>query len=262
MSFRRRTGPPMVDTPVKNNPRADTGSNARIEDISIAAPRAPLSFRQSCRVGVIVDLHIHAVEPAHFLSQRIVVPDSKIRRVKDDARERIQRPRSTDSYRFNSRSSGISREQRLNRGRHRGEAFRSRTGCDHRGPAAHMNFSASVHQTSGNLRSSYIYSDDEPGCRFHFFSILLSRSGPVRQSIRSPEARELYMPPKKIASLPTPIGLVWQQSTAFTHRTFHLRGLSSSSSQAFLLVPILPQFLATAGSPVANMTIAGNHAGS
>jgi len=32
------------------------------------------------------------------------MPDSKIRRVNDDARDRIQRPGSTNSYRFNSRS--------------------------------------------------------------------------------------------------------------------------------------------------------------
>jgi hypothetical protein len=79
----------------------------------------------------------------------------------------------------------------------------------------------------------------------------------VRQSVHSLGARELYMPPKKNASSPTRIGLVSQQSTASLHYTFHLRGLSASSSQAFLLVPILPQFLASAGPPVANMTIGG-----
>src|SRR6266581_509825 len=221
-AFRRRTGPPMVDTPIQNNPRADAGSNARIENISIAAPRAPLCFRQSCRVGVIVDFHTHVVEPAHFLSQREVMPDSKIRRVNDDARERIQRPGSTDSYRFNSRWFSGSREQRLNRGGHRGEAFRRLTGCDHRRPAAHINFSASIYQTAGNLRSSDIYSDDELGCRFHFSRIPLCSSDRMRQSFQSLRARELYMSPKKNASSPGRIGLVWQQSIASLRHTFDL----------------------------------------
>src|SRR6266849_1887623 len=255
-AFRRRTGPPMIDTPVKNYPCADAGSNARIENISIAASRAPLCFRQSCRVGVIVDFHIHVVEPAHFLSQRIVMPDGKIRRVNNDARERIQRPWSTDSYRFNSRSFCNSREQRLNHGRHHSEAFRSFTRCDHRRPTAHMNFSASIYQTSGNLRSSDIYSDSELDCRFHSFRILLSRSGSVRQSFQSLEARELYMPPKKIASSPTRIGLVWQQSIASLHSTIYLHDLSATSSQALLLVPIGPQFPASTAPPIAK-TIEG-----
>src|SRR5713101_4716263 len=231
-AFRRRAGPPMVDTPVKDNPRADASSNARIEYISIAAPRAPLCFRQSCRVGVIVDFHVHAVEPAHFLSQRIVMPDSKIRRVNDDARERIQRPGSTDSYRFDSRSFSNSRKQGLNRGGHRGEAFRRLTGCDHRRPAAHINFSASIYQTSGNLRSSDIYSDDELGCRFHFSRIPLCSSDRMRQSFQSLRARELYMSPKKNASSPRRIGLVWQQSIASLRYTFDL------------FASILPHFLA------------------
>src|SRR5713226_3762845 len=255
-AFRRRTGPPMVDTPVKNNPRADAGSNARIENISIAAPRTPFCFRQSCRVGVIVDFHIHVVETPHLLSQWIVMPDSKIWRVNDDARERIQRPGSTNSYRFNSRSFCNSREQRLNHGRHHSEAFRSFTRCDHRRPTAHMNFSASIYQTSGNLRSSDIYSDGELDCRFHSFRILLSRSGSVRQSFQSLEARELYMPPKKIASSPTRIGLVWQQSIASLHSTIYLHDLSATSSQALLLVPIGPQFPASTAPPIAK-TIEG-----
>src|SRR5205823_14692516 len=44
---------------------------------------------------------------------------------------------------------------------------------------------------------------------------------------------------------------------ASPHSTFPLRGLSASSSQAFFRVLILPQFLATAGPPVANMTTGG-----
>ena len=77
------------------------------------------------------------------------------------------------------------------------------------------------------------------------------------QSVHGPGVCELYMPHKKNASSPTRIGLVWQQSTASPHYTFHLRGLSARSSYAFLLVPILPQFLASACPPVANMTIGG-----
>ena len=190
-ALRRRTGPSMVDTPVKNNSRADAGSNARIENISIAASRAPLCFRQSRRVGVIVDFHIHVIEPAHLLCQRIVMPDRKIRWVNDHARERIQRPRSADSYRFNSRPFSSIREQRLYRGRHGGKTFRGVTRCDHRRPATHMNFSTSVYQTSGNLRSSDIYTDGELGCRFHFFRILPWSSDPVRQSFQRLGAREL-----------------------------------------------------------------------
>src|SRR6266403_2388074 len=41
-AFRRCTGPTMVDTPVKNNPRADAGSNTRVENISIASIRGRL----------------------------------------------------------------------------------------------------------------------------------------------------------------------------------------------------------------------------
>jgi hypothetical protein len=120
-----------------------------------------------------------------------------------------------------------------------------------------MDFSASIYQTSGNLRSSDIYSDDELGWRFHLFGILLARSDPVRQSVKSLGARELYMPPKKNVPSPSPNGLVWQQSTAPPHHAFHPGGLSASSSKAFLGVPILPQFLAAAGPPIANMTIGG-----
>src|SRR2546429_9648243 len=69
------TGSPMVDAPVKNNPRAYAGSNARTKNISIPAPGAPFCFCQSCCVGVIVDFHVHVVETAHFPSQRIVMPD-------------------------------------------------------------------------------------------------------------------------------------------------------------------------------------------
>jgi hypothetical protein len=54
----------------------------------------------------------------------------------------------------------------------------------------------------------------------------------MRQSVHGPGARELYMPPKKNASSPTPIGLVWQQSIASSHDTF---GFSCQ---------YLPQFLA------------------
>ena len=160
------------------------------------------------------------------------MPDSKIRRVNDDARERIQRPGSTDSYRFDSRSFSNSRKQGLNRGGHRGEAFRRLTGCDHRRPAAHINFSASIYQTSGNLRSSDIYSDDELGCRFHFSRIPLCSSDRMRQSFQSLRARELYMSPKKNASSPRRIGLVWQQSIASLRYTFDL------------FASILPHFLA------------------
>src|SRR2546428_36420 len=230
-TFRCRTGPPMIDTPVKNNTRADAGSNACIENIPIAAPRAPLRFRQSCRVGIIVDSHLHVVEPAHFLSQRIVMPDSKIRRGNDDARERIQRPGSTDFYRFDSRSFSNSQKQVLNRGGHRGEAFRRLTGCDHRRPAAYINFSASIYQTSGNLRSSDIYSDDELGCRFHSSRIPLCSSDRMRQSFQRLGARELYMSSKKNASSPTRIGLVWQQSIKSLRYTFDL------------FASILPHFL-------------------
>src|SRR5437879_1198358 len=100
-AFGACAGSPMVDAPVKNNPRADAGSNVRIKNISIPAPGAPFCFRQSCCVGVIVDFHVHVVETAHFPSQRIVMPDRKIRGVNDDARDRIQRPGSTNPYRLN-----------------------------------------------------------------------------------------------------------------------------------------------------------------
>jgi hypothetical protein len=120
-----------------------------------------------------------------------------------------------------------------------------------------MNFSASIYQTSGNLRSSDIYSDDELGCRFHFFRILLYTTDPVRQSVQNLEARELYMRAKKIASSPTWIKLVWQRSLASSPSTFHLRGLSASSSQALLLAPVLLPFLAFAGPPIASMTRGG-----
>src|SRR6202140_5102546 len=139
------------------------------------------------------------------------MPDSEIRRVNDDPRDRIQRPRSTDSDRFNSWSFSAIQKQRFNRSRHRGEALGSLTGGDHRGPTSHMNFSASIYQTSGNLRSSDIYSDEEFGCRFHLFRILFCTGGSVRQSVRSLEARELYMPSRKSASSQTRNGLVWQK---------------------------------------------------
>src|SRR5467141_4131332 len=122
-----------------------------------------------------------------------------------------------------------------------------------------MNFSASIYQPSGNLRSSDIYSDEEFGCRFHFFRILFCTGGSVRQSVRSLEARELYMPSKKSASSPTRNGLVSQKSMASPHHTFPLRGLSASSSWAFFLVPILLQFPATAGPRVANMMMGESH---
>jgi hypothetical protein len=145
----------------------------------------------------------------------------------------------------------------LNRGRHRGEAFRSLTGCDHRHPAAHKNFSASIYETSGNLRSSDIYSDDELGCRFHCFQDPSLQEWPSASILPNPWACELYMPAKKIASSPNRIGLLWQQSPASSHYTFHLRGPSASFSQMLLLVPIVLQFLAFAGPPIASMTIGG-----
>ncbi len=78
----------------------------------------------------------------------------------------------------------------------------------------------------------------------------------MRQSFQSLEARELYMPPKKIASSPTRIGLVWQQSIASLHSTIYLHDLSATSSQALLLVPIGPQFPASTAPPIAK-TIEG-----
>src|SRR2546430_2456640 len=124
-------------------------------------------------------------------------------------------------------------------------------------PPAPTFASASICQSSGNLRSSDIYSDDELGCRFHFLRILLCTGGAVRESLQSLETRELYIPLKKNASSRTRIRLVWQQSTASPRNTFHLRGRSARSSYAFLLVPILPQFLASACPLVANMMIGG-----
>ena len=171
------------------------------------------------------------------------MPDSKIRRVNDDARERIQWPWSTDSYRLNSRLFCITQEQRLNRGRHGGEAFRGLTDCDHWRPAAHMYFSASIYKTSGNLRSSDINSDDELGRRFHLFRILFRRNDLLRQSFQVLGARELYMPPKRNASSPTRSGPAWQHSIGTPHSAFHLRGLSASCSLAFLSYHFFRNFL-------------------
>src|SRR5260370_40640199 len=163
-------------------------------------------MRRLYNVNVKIDNDANAAALAE--AKWIVMPDSKIWRVNDDARERIQRSRSADSNRFNPRPFRSRREQRLNGSRNRGEAFRSLAGCDHRRPAADVNFSACIYQTSGNLRSSDIYPDDELGCRFHFLRILLRRSDLVRQSFQGLGARELYMPPKNNASSPTRNSLV------------------------------------------------------
>src|ERR1019366_5094183 len=89
--------PSMKNAAIEDNSCADSGAHAGVKDVRIATPRAPLRFLQRRGIGVVVDSYRHIMQAAHFLGQRVVMPDREIGRIDDDASFRIQWPRGADA---------------------------------------------------------------------------------------------------------------------------------------------------------------------
>src|SRR5713226_7121246 len=100
-AFPRGAGPSMINAAVKNDSCTDTGANACVKDVPIATPRAPLGFRQSRGIGVVIDPDMNVIKSPHLLGQRVVMPDREIWRIDDDPGMRIQWPWRANADCFN-----------------------------------------------------------------------------------------------------------------------------------------------------------------
>jgi hypothetical protein len=52
-----------------------------LKEVSVATARPPLRFCQGGGIGVVIHLYGHLIRSAHFLGQRVVMPDREIGRI-------------------------------------------------------------------------------------------------------------------------------------------------------------------------------------
>src|SRR5580658_11318447 len=97
-AFARRAGVAVVNAAIEHNSGSDSGSNRGIKNVAESASSAPMRFRESGCIRVVVHLDGHVVNRPDFLGQREVPPARQIRRIENDARLRVKRTRRTDSY--------------------------------------------------------------------------------------------------------------------------------------------------------------------
>ena len=174
-SFAGGPGPPVVNLSIEQNSRPHTGPDRRIEDISVAPSRAPLRFRQSSGIGVVVDPHVYLVKLAKLIGEWVILPDGEIGRVNDHAREWVQGARSTNPDGSKFWTFAGMREQRINCCRNRAQAFRRIARRDHGSPALLANYTLSVYQARRDFGSANIYSKDKLGVALYSYPRFISR---------------------------------------------------------------------------------------
>src|SRR5271167_4763155 len=91
-TFRCGTGAAIVNPLIADNARTNSRTDSSVEDVAVAAPRTPVSFSQRCRVGIVLDLHGHAIGFLDLGRERKVAPAADIGRIDDNARIWIQGP--------------------------------------------------------------------------------------------------------------------------------------------------------------------------
>src|SRR5207248_8759282 len=79
----------MIDASIKNNTGPDARAERGVEDIAVAATRAPQCFGKRGGIGIVIDLYRYAINLGDLRSKMKVAPAGKIRRIDHDAGNRI-----------------------------------------------------------------------------------------------------------------------------------------------------------------------------
>ena len=151
-AFGRRPGAPVVDAPVKKNAGPDARADRRVKHILVATARAPQSFRKPGGVCIVVDFDGAAITARDFRRQRKISPARHVGRIQHHPGAGIERPGSTDPDTLD-RAARLGRhlQQGIDRGRHRGEPFRSATCRIHRRARVMKDFTLPIDETSGHF---------------------------------------------------------------------------------------------------------------
>ena len=166
-AFGGRPGASIVDAAVKKYARSNSRADACVKNVSIAPPRAPQSFRKRGGVGIVVDLNGATVAARDLRRQRKVPPARHVGRIQHHTGVRIKRPRCANPDTSHRTSSvGIHLQQRVNRVRHRGEAFFRAAPGVHRRACIPCDLALCIDKSRGHFRAADIDAN-RPGSGIH-----------------------------------------------------------------------------------------------
>lgn len=152
-------GASVINGAVKNDARADAGSNRGIENLLVATRRSPTGFCESSGICVIINFDLDGMQFLHGFSQRKVAPTGDVWRIENDAGSWIERPGSTDAdsgdltatvgdYFGNGRKHGLQSISSGRSGYHGDARLRG-------------NFSDPIHQSCGNFGAADVHAHEQ-----------------------------------------------------------------------------------------------------
>src|SRR5215467_14786806 len=133
---------------------SNSGSEAGVKDVTVAAACSPQAFRKRSCVGIVVEFRGDSVAPFDFGNQRKITPAGNVGRIQHHSRPRIKWARRANADWNWPVSPGMVRKNLVHNGGNGSESFRRGASRIHGSAQNLRQFAALVDESTGNFRAA------------------------------------------------------------------------------------------------------------